>query len=176
MNHRSVTILLILCLMGLLSIGAMFGFHHYNAKNAPPKRHYPIFTPAEETEPEPEVPAPTPRKLAEVEARLAAPEETPEDTSTQETEEPESYQFYPEEPTTPSQPDTPQEPDNENQAPTTEQEPQTEPQSTTGPETPSDQGTGEPTQEPQPGPGQEPAPTPDPTNKDPNSGSSEPSP
>lgn len=120
MNHRSVTILLILCLMGLLSIGAMFGFHHYNAKNAPPERHYPIFTPAEETEPEPEVPAPTSRKLAEVEARLNAPEETPEDTSTQETEEPEWYQFYSEEPTTPSQPETSQEPDNTTPASSTE--------------------------------------------------------
>ena len=133
MNHRSVTILLILCLMGLLSIGAMFGFHHYNAKNTPPKRHYPIFTPAEETEPEPEVPAPNPRKLAEVEARLNAPEETPEDTSTQETEEPVWYQFYSEEPTTPSQPETPQEPDNTNPAPTTEPEPGTD---TTGTDTP----------------------------------------
>ena len=160
MNHRSVTILLILCLMGLLSIGAMFGYHHYNAKNAPPKRYYPIFTPAEETEPEPEVPAPTPRKLAEVEARLNAPEEPPEDTSTQETEEPVWYQFYSEEPTTPSQPETPQEPDNTDPASTTEP---------TNTEPPSTDPTTEPTNEPTNDPTTEPTNN-EPTNTDSNSG------
>ena len=75
MNRRSVSILLTLCLLGLLAIGAMVAFHTYTSKNAPPKRKYPVFTYAEDAEPTPEAPGPTPRKLAEVEARLAAPEE-----------------------------------------------------------------------------------------------------
>ena len=160
MNRRSVSILLTLCLLGLLAIGAMVAFHTYTSKNAPPKRKYPVFTYAEDAEPTPEAPGPTPRKLAEVEARLAAPEEPQTEGGQDDAQQAESEFIY--------------------TAPEPEPEPQPEPQPTTDQETPPDQGSGDPNPQPdpQPNPNEDPnpAPTPDPTNTEPNSGGGEPSP
>ena len=157
MNRRSVSILLTLCLLGLLAIGAMVAFHTYSSKNAPPKRKYPVFTYAEDAEPTPEAPGPTPRKLAEVEARLAAPEE-PQTEVRQDDNPWAGLEFIY------SAPDPQPEP---------EPEPQPEPQPTTDQEAPPDQGNGDPNTQPspQPGPNEEPnpTPTPDPNNIDPNS-------
>lgn len=155
MNRRSVSILLTLCLLGLLAIGAMVAIHAYTSKNAPPKRKYPVFTYAEDTEPTPEAPGPTPRKLAEVEARLAASEEPQTEGGQDDARQTEGEFIY--------------------TAPEPEPEPETEPQPTTDPETPPDQGTDDP--DPQPDPNEDPnsTPTPDPTNTDPNSGGGEPS-
>lgn len=160
MNRRSVSILLTLCLLGLLAIGAMVAFHTYTSKNAPPKRKYPVFTYAEDTEPTPEAPGPTPRKLAEVEARLAAPEE-PQTEVAQDDNPLAGLEFIY------SAPD-----------PQPEPEPQPEPQPTTDPEVTPDQGTDDPNPQPdpQPNPNEEPNPTPTPDpNTDPNSSGGEPS-
>ena len=137
----------------------MVAFHTYTSKNAPPKRKYPVFTYAEDTEPTPEAPGPTPRKQAEVEARLAAPEEPQTEGGQDDARQTEGEFIY-------SAPD-----------PQPEPEPQTEPQPTTDPETPTDQGSGDPNPQPstQPDPNEEPNPTPTPDpNTDPNSGGGEP--
>ena len=168
MNRRSVSILLTLCLLGLLAIGAMVAFHTYTSKNAPPKRKYPVFTYAEDAEPTPEAPGPTPRKLAEVEARLAAPEE-PQTEVRQDDNPWAGLEFIY------SAPD-----------PQPEPEPQPEPQPTTDQEAPPDQGNGDPNPQPDPNADPNPTPTPDPnsggentepnpTTPDTNSGGGEPS-
>ena len=168
MNRRSVSILLTLCLLGLLAIWAMVAFHTYTSKNAPPKRKYPVFTYAEDAEPTPEAPGPTPRKLAEVEARLAAPEE-PQTEVRQDDNPWAGLEFIY------SAPD-----------PQPEPEPQPEPQPTTDQEAPPDQGNGDPNTQPDPNEDPNPTPTPDPnsggentepnpTTPDTNSGGGEPS-
>ena len=170
MNRRSVSILLTLCLLGLLAIGAMVAFHTYTSKNAPPKRKYPVFTYAEDAEPTPEAPGPTPRKLAEVEARLAAPEE-PQTEVRQDDNPWAGLEFIYSAPDPQPEPEPEPQPD-----PQPEPEPQPEPQPTTDQEAPPDQGNGDPNTQPDPNEDPNPTPTPDFDNTDTNSGGGEPTP